>query len=77
MIFYGKFHTKCSINYRKFDKFDIGSDVQNATFSEKLEKNNRRLKKMVCHTLGNLYYKFGFIKADASGIREVIEGVPS
>ena len=27
-------------NYRKFGKFDIGSDIQNATFSEKLDKNN-------------------------------------
>ena len=27
-------------NYRKFGKFDIGSDIQNTTFSEKLDKNN-------------------------------------
>ena len=36
-------------NYRKFGKFDIGSDIQNTTFSEKLDKNNWTQKNGLSH----------------------------
>ena len=66
-------------NYRKIGKFDIGSDIQNAIFSEKLDKNNWTQKNGLSHPglglrLPNLFFVLVLHRLEIIQLREVISG---
>ena len=62
-------------NYRKFGKFDIGSDIQNTTFSEKLDKNNWTRRIGLSHP-GGAFNFFLFFGCKAISIGNLVIPLP-